>query len=129
MKMENKTYTNEQIEDEVTERVNFKLNDINDVINNHIRRCELLMTDPRERIMEKMMRKKVLEEVKEAFTKEKNMPTPYDEMYIRRKGEQRDKAVDNVMERYERFARGKIDPRERHSFLRMLVHNIEKAQV
>lgn len=126
--MEDKVYTNEEIEKEVRERVNFKLNDINDVINNHLRRCEMLITDPMHRRLEKMMRKKVFKEVKEAFIKEKDMPTPCNEMYRDRKNKQKNKTVDNIMERFERLTRGKIHGRERMQFLTMLVNNIEKAQ-
>ena len=126
--IEDKVYTNEEIEKEVRERVDFKLNDINDIINNHLRRCVMLMTDPMHRRLEKMMRGKIFKEVKEAFQKEKDMPTPYNEMYVERKRKQKNEAVDNVMERFEKLSRGRIDPRQEEAFLRMLVNNIEKAQ-
>ena len=38
--MEDRVYTNEEIEKEVQERVAFKLNDIKDAINNNIKRCK-----------------------------------------------------------------------------------------
>lgn len=38
--MEDRVYTNEEIEKEVQDRVAFKLNDIKDAINNNIKRCK-----------------------------------------------------------------------------------------
>jgi len=73
--IEDKVYTNEDIEKEVQERVDFKLNDINDVINNHIRRCALMMRDLPAQRLHKMVREEVLQDVKECFTKEARMPT------------------------------------------------------
>jgi hypothetical protein len=127
--MEDKVYTNEDIEREVQERVAFKMNDVNDVINNHLRRCQMLMQDGRELRMEKMIREKVYKEVKVTFSKEINMPVPYDEMYIRKKGLQKDEAVDNVMDRFDRMTRGmRISNNQRHQFIKMLVNNIENTQ-
>lgn len=118
----------EYIEKEVRERVNFKLNDINDVINNRLRWTQLLIGDSPHMRMEKMMRKKILKEVKEIFDKEKNMPVPYNEMYLERKSKQKDIAVDNIVGRYEEMTRGTNAGRNRFEFTKLVVRNIENSQ-
>ena len=57
------------------------------------------------------------------------MPVPYDEMYIIKKGKQKNEAVDKVMDRFDNMTRGmRIHPNQRHGFVNMLVGNIEKIQ-
>jgi len=142
--MEDKVYTNEEIEREVQERVAFKLNDIKDAINNNIRRCkhsqyhgitELKKGKLAEVIPAFLVHSnyRIEEEswtvLNELFKKEIDMPVPYDEMYIRKKGLQKNEAVDNIMDRFDRMTRGmRINPGQRHSFVNMLVSNIEKIQ-
>lgn len=129
--MDNKIdYKEEYIKNEVIDRVEFKLNDINDIINNHLRRTVCLPVDSNHMIMEKMIRNKVFKEIKEIFDKEKNMSPPYDEMYVRRKGAQRDKSIDNIMNRFDEMTRGIcMHPAKRHSFIQLLVKNIKNSQI
>jgi hypothetical protein len=144
MSMEDKVYTNEDIEREVQERVAFKLNDIKDAINNNIRRCKHSqyhgITELNKGKLSEVMPSflvmsnyRIGEEswtvLNELFKKETEMPVPYDEMYIRKKGIQKNEAVDEVMDRFDRMTRGmRIHPNQRHQFIKMLVNNIEKLQ-
>lgn len=142
--MENKVYTNEEIEREVQERVNFKLNDIRDSINNHLRRskwsqyCGIVELNKMElsgiipaqiafsnyRITEESWT--VLNEI---FKKETEMPVPYDDMYEKRCGKEKDIFVDDVMSYFDDMTRGvRIDEGRKRSFVKMLVSKIERIQ-
>ena len=142
--MEDRVYTNEEIEREVQERVNFKLNDIRDSINNHLKRSKwsqyhgiielnknkLLAVIPAHiaysnyRITEESWT--VLNEI---FKKEIEMPVPYDEMYVEKNRKEKDIFVDDIMSDFDNMTRGmRISHGQRHRFVKMLVEKIETVQ-
>lgn len=123
--MEKKVYTEEDIEREVQERVEFKLNDIQSCIKNSLNRTKYgFYISGNRRITEESWTA-----LKEMFRKETEMPVPYEEMYVERKRKQKNEFVDDVMEEFDRITRGmRIHPNQRHSFVKMLVSKIEKVQ-
>ena len=65
----------------------------------------------------------------ELFKKEIEMPVPYDEMYMRKKGIQKNEFVEDVMDRFDKVTRGYcIHHNKRRDFINMLVGKIEKVQ-
>jgi hypothetical protein len=142
--MEDKVYTNEEIEREVQERVNFKLNDIKDSINNHLKRSKwsqyhgivelnkmkLSAIIPQHLVYSNY---RITEEswtvLNEIFKKEIEMPVPYDEMYEKRCGKEKDEFIDKVMNDFEYMTRGmRIDEGRKRGFIKMLVSKIERIQ-
>jgi len=116
-----KQYSDKEFEKEVQERVNFKLQEIQDAINAEVNRAKHLIGYANS--VSAFLR------MNEIFNKEKSLPVPYDEMYRERKQKQKNIAVDKIMQRFESIMQGQIDSRELPRIASLIAKSIEKAQI
>ena len=129
------------IEKEIQERVSFKLNDIRTSINNTIKRLtigsyhDVHTLDSKglaEYIGRHVPNQRVTEEswktLNAMFKKEVEMPVPFDDMHERKLNLNRDESLSKIMNRFDELTRGAINNNQRHSFLKMMISEIEKIQ-
>lgn len=136
----------ESIENEVKARVEFKLNDIKDSIDNYISRnkystypwdgtIELkknnLYNDFRLLMVTNSFRvnKESMVVLNEIFKKEAHMPTPYDRMYEEKTRKQKDAFVDKIYGDFEDMTRGlRVSHSKSRMFLKKIIGEVEKLQ-
>jgi len=110
----------QEIEREIQERVQFKLNELLTGLKN---RVAFKYGQAFDMTLKSQYIWQAFEEVNEMFKKEAILPVPYDDMGRRKKWEAKEKAVENIMKT--------LDFKGQHEYenkIKIIVSEIEKAQ-
>lgn len=113
------------IEKEVQARVEFKMNEFKSVLKNTVAAKYHQAWDMTQKSQHKW---EAFEEFEELFNKECRMPTPYDEMHIRKKWEAKEASVKNIKQKLDLILRGTLRGDQFDALIRHIVTQVEKAQ-